>query len=322
MVGKLTPNDMISASRIPALMGLSPYTTRNELLGEMRKLDAGEAVDGFGGNEATHWGDRLEPVILREACQRLGIIEADIDLTEPFFFDKAKLAASLDGMGKATRDFETVTADGIYCPQNGAVKTAEGWGCLEAKLTSSSPEDAPPPWRGPLQLQAQMLCTGFSWGCIATLYRGIELRLFLYEADPDIQQQIIDAISDFETRRVTGDKYPIVSSEDGNYAFDKVDDGAPPLDFASMQGANQLVIALRDAKAKKAEAEAEIGEAEAGIKELMGEHEEAFTTIGLTEYRVKWPMRRTRAQPEKVVPAKPETFKRQNTLTLKANKSE
>lgn len=322
MVGKLTPNDMITASLIPALEGLSPHTTRNELLAEMLRRDAGEAVDGFSGNEATGWGDRLEPVILREACHRLGIVEADIDLTEAFFFDKARLAASLDGMGKATRDFETFSAGGIYCPQNGAVKTAEGWGCLEAKLTSAAPEDAPPPWRGPLQLQAQMLCTGFSWGCIATLYRGIELRLFLYEADPDIQQQIIDSIDDFESRRVSGETYPIVSSEDGNHAFGKVDEDAQPIDLATMQGANQLVLALRDAKAKKAEAEAEINEAEAGIKELMGEHEEAFTTIGLTEYRVKWPMRRTRAQPEKVVPAKPETFKRQNTLTLKAIKSE
>jgi len=322
MVGKLTPNDMISASRIPALLGLSPYTTRNELLDEMVKRDAGKTIDGFSGNEATGWGDRLEPVILREACQRLGIIEGNVDIDEPFFFDKARLAASLDGMGKATCDFETSAADGIYCPQKGSVRADGEWGCMEAKLTSASPEDQPPPWRGPLQLQAQMLCTGFSWGVIATLYRGIELRLFLYEADPAIQKVIIDSIGDFESRRVSGDKYPIVSSEDGNHAFGKVDDGAPPIDLGAMQGANQLVIALRDAKAKKAEAEAEINEAEAGLKEVMGEHEEAFCTVGLTEYRVKWPMRRTRAQPEKVVPAKPETFKRQNTLTLKVVKSE
>ena len=35
MVGKLTPDNMLSASRIPALMGLSPYTTPNELLAEI-----------------------------------------------------------------------------------------------------------------------------------------------------------------------------------------------------------------------------------------------------------------------------------------------
>ena len=39
MVGKLTPDNMISASRIPVLLGLSPYATQNELLSEMIQRD-------------------------------------------------------------------------------------------------------------------------------------------------------------------------------------------------------------------------------------------------------------------------------------------
>lgn len=323
MVGKLTPDNMLSASRTPALLGLSPHTTQNELLAEMVAHDLGhEPANKFYGNEATGWGDTLEPVILKEACRRLGIVEANIDVDEPFFHDSIHLAASLDGMGKGVHNQLTDASQGIYCPQGGPVEIAGKWGCLEAKLTSAAPEDQPPPWRGPVQLQAQMMVTGFEWGVVAVLYRGIELRLFVYQADPEMQKRIADAVNEFEARRVNGDKYPVVSSEDGNHAYSRVDDGAEPIDLGAMQGANQLVIALRDAKDKKAEAEAEINDAEAGLKELMGEHEEAFTTVGLTEYRVKWPMRRTRAQPEKVVPAKPETFKRQNTLTLKAIKSE
>lgn len=323
MVGKLTPDNMISASRTPVLLGLSPYATQNELLAEMVAHDLGSPIaKKFHGNEATSWGDTLEPVILKEACNRLGILEADIDIDQAFFHDRIHLSASLDGMGKGVHNQLTDASRGIYCPQGGPVECAGQWGCLEAKLTSASPEDQPPPWRGPIQLQAQMMVTGYSWGCVATLYRGIELRLFVYQADPEMQERIADAVNEFEARRVNGDKYPVMSSDDGNHAYGKVDDGAPPIDLNTMQGANQLVVALRDAKAKKAEAEQEIDDAEAGIKELMGEHEEAFTTVGLTEYRIKWPMRKTRAQPEKVVPAKPETYKRQNTLTLKAIKSE
>ena len=317
MVGKLTPDNMISASRIPALLGLSPYSTPNELLAEMRALDAGQPKPSlFNGNEATHWGDTLEPVILKQACSRLGIIEADICLEKPFFHDKCRLAASLDGMGKTQASFETSTSIGVYCPQGGVVN-ANGWGCLEAKVTSASPEDQPPAHRGVWQLQAQMMCTGFEWGCIATLYRGIELRLFLYNADPYMQERIAEAIADFETRRVSGDKYPVLSSEDGNHAFDHVDDGAPPIDLAGVQGGSKMALDLAEAKERKRQAEWDIDQIEASIKEIMGEHDQAFAEIGDKKYVIKWPMRKTRAQPEKVVPAKPENISRQKTLSLK-----
>jgi len=317
MVGKLTPDNMISASRIPTLLGLSPYSTPNEMLAEMRALDAGTPKPSlFNGNEATAWGDTLEPVILKQACSRLGIIEADIDLNEPFYHDSLPLAASLDGMGKTQASFETDVSNGIYCPQGGVVN-AHGWGCLEAKLTSAPPEDQPPAHRGVWQLQAQMMCTGFDWGCIATLYRGIELRLFVYKADPYMQERITDAIGEFETRRVTGDKYPVLSSEDGNHAFDHVDDGAPPIDLSTIQGGHKMALDLSDAKERKRQAEWDIDQIEASIKEVMGEHDQATAEFGGKKYIIKWPMRKTRAQPERVTPAKPATVTRQKTLTLK-----
>lgn len=322
MVGKLTPDDMISASRIPALLGLSPYTTPNELLAEMMALDANEPrLNQFYGNEATGWGDRLEPTILKEACSRLGIIEADIDLKEPFFYNGVPLAASLDGMGNFSGTFKHDPSKGIYCIGADEIKV-DGWGALEAKLTSADPEDQPPPHRGVWQLQAQMLCAGFEWGAIATLYKGIELRVFVYEAEPYQQGRIIDAIRDFEKRRKTGDKYPILSSEDGNAAFNKIDDGAPPIDLTNTQGGQQLALQLSDAKDRKRQAEWDIDQIEASIKEIMGEHEEAFTEIAGRKYYIKWPMRKTRAKPETVVPAKPETVKRQKTLTLKIIESD
>ena len=41
MVGKLTPDDIVTASRVPVLMGLSPYMTPNELLKEAIEAAAG-----------------------------------------------------------------------------------------------------------------------------------------------------------------------------------------------------------------------------------------------------------------------------------------
>jgi predicted phage-related endonuclease len=322
MVGKLTPNNIISASRIPVLLGLSPYSTPNEMLSEMRALDAGSPKPStFHGNEATHWGDTLEPVILKQACQRLGIIEADLDLTEAFFHHELPLAASLDGMGNFTGTIKHDPSKGIYCIGADEIEV-DGWGALEAKLTSARPEDQPPAHRGVYQLQAQMLCAGFEWGAIATLYQGIELRVFVYQADPYRQGRIIDAVRDFEERRKTGDKYPVLSSDDGNAAFNKVDDGAPPIDLTKTQGGQQLALQLSEAKDRKRQAEWDIDQIEASIKEIMGEHDEAFTEIAGRKFIIKWPMRKTRAKPETVVPAKPETVTRQKTLTLKIIESD
>jgi predicted phage-related endonuclease len=322
MVGKLTPDNMISASRIPALLGLSPYSTPNELLAEMMALDANEPrLNAFNGNEATSWGDRLEPTILKEACSRLGIIEADIDLREPFFYNGAPLAASLDGMGMFRGTIKHDPSKGIYCIGADEIEV-DGWGALEGKLTSARPEDQPPAHRGVYQLQAQMLCAGFEWGAIATLYQGIELRVFVYQADPYRQGRIIDAIRDFEERRKTGDKYPVLSSDDGNAAFNKVDDGAPPINLTNTQGGQQLALQLSEAKDRKRQAEWDIDQIEASIKEIMGEHDEAFTEIAGRKFIIKWPMRKTRAKPETVVPAKPETVTRQKTLTLKIIESD
>ena len=46
MVGKLTPDDIVTASRVPALMGLSPYTTPNELLKEAIEAATGNRPSG------------------------------------------------------------------------------------------------------------------------------------------------------------------------------------------------------------------------------------------------------------------------------------
>jgi len=312
MVGKLTPDNMISASRIPALMGLSPYTTPNELLAEV----TGAITSSFNGNEATSWGDRLEPVILDQAAQRLGLRNHEVNIDKPYFHDSLQLAASLDGLGVGNGTIKTDAAAGIYCVNAEEIDIST-IGVMEAKLTSARPEDQPPPHRGPWQLQGQMMCGGFKWGCIATLYQGIELRIFVYQADAHIQRRIAEAVEDFEYKRKSGEKYPVLSSDDGNFAYADADPDVEPLDLDTIQGAQRLAFDLSEAKDRKRQAEWDIDQIEASLKEIMGDNTEATTVIGTTRYIIKWPMRKTRAQPEKVVPAKPESISRQKTLSLK-----
>mgnify|MGYP000974477848 FL=1 len=79
----------------------------------------------------------------------------------------------------------------------------------------------------------------------------------------------------------------------------------------------QNIEVLLEAKRLKKQCESTINEAEAFIKEYMGNHEQASAEIDGRRVIVKWGMRNVKAQPEKIVPAKPATSVRQNTLTLK-----
>ena len=315
MVGKLTPDWMLSASRIPVLLNASPYQTQNDLLAEMIRIDEGGEPTRIPQNEMMAWGDRLEKIVLTEAATRLGLTNVELDFTEAVKHDHLPLAASLDGVGCGKGDVISDMNKGIYTPGAHFVDTV-GMGCLEAKTTQAPPEDLPPAHRGPLQLQAQMACAGYKWGAVCVLYRGSELRTFLYQADPAVQSRIMQAVHDFEQRRKNKDWYEPVSAEDAATAYSRVDDAAPPIELASEEARdwlNQLVVAKRN----KAAAEQDIDEASAAIMQIMGSHKEAVGTVGNQMIKVTWPERRFKAQPERLVPAKPETVVRQKTLTIK-----
>ena len=315
MVGKRTPDDIVTASVLPVVMGLSPYRTPNDQLAKaLAAIEGKPDPDPFNGNEACDWGDTLEPVILKTAAERLGLTDLQLE-HDAVFHDTLPFAVSLDGTadGGLGHNVDTDWSKGIICP-NGPV-WVDGTGVLESKLTSSKPEDAPAPHRGVLQLQGQLMATGHTWGAVCVLYGGVELRIFLYQADAAVQSKIMNAIHDFERRKMDVDWYPVLTSSDGNTAYSRVDDGAPPLDLPEEQAdwLGQLV----NAKEAKRAAEQDIDEAEAALKEFMGSHEQATGVVGNTTYTVRWPMRNFKAQPAKTTPAKPARVARQGTLTVK-----
>ena len=315
MVGKLTPDWMLSASRIPVLLNASPYQTQNDLLAEMIRIDEGGEPTHIPPNEMMAWGDMLEPVVLTEAAKRLGLTNVELEFSEAVKHDHLPLAASLDGVGCGKGDIIADMNKGIYTPGAHRVDIT-GLGCLEAKTTQAPPEDLLPAYRGVLQLHAQMMVTGYAWGAVCVLYRGSELRTFVYQADPAVQSRIMQAVHDFEQRRKNKDWYEPVSAEDAATAYSRVDISAPPIELASEEARNwlnQLVVAKRN----KAVAEQDIDEASAAIMQIMGSHKEAVGTVGNQMIKVTWPERRMKAQPERLVPAKPESIVRQKTLTIK-----
>ena len=317
MVGKLTPDNILSASRIAQLMGQSPYATQNELLAEFVDRDAGKEPEPWEGNELTRWGDIHEGAVIAETARRLGLVDVQDDFEQAFFYDKLPIAASLDGMATGTRLVKEDHAQGIIIPgPANAIQITDKKLLLEIKTTQQAPEDLPPPHRGVLQLQAQMMCAGVDMGAVCVLYRGSTLRIFLYHADAGVQSRIAQAVEEFEQRRTDIDWYPLMTPADGNVAYSRVDDVAQPLDVSDGD-VQDAIEALIEAKRAKKECDQIIADAETVIKDYMGNHEEANTIVDGKRVIVKWGMRNMKATQEKVVPAKPAMRVRQNALTVK-----
>lgn len=315
MVGKVTPMDRVSASQMPALFNCSPYTTPNGLLRSIRNWRDG-IPDEYTAGEAAEWGNTFEPHILEKAAERLRVRDLETIHPKPFFADGIDLAASLDASAYA--DNILIKTDVAVFPQGMDEMILNGPGVIEAKLTSYAPELFPPPWRGPIQLQAQLLCTGWSWGCVATLYRGIDLRLALYERDEEIINEIKFKLSDFYNRLEKGDVFPLEGSKDGVIAYPQTKPDAPEVMIPKTGLHADALKQLVEATDRKKIAEAEIDEAQAILMNLMGMHDSAYGLIGNQRYRLKWPTRSYKATPEKITPAKPARTIRQATISFKA----
>jgi hypothetical protein len=318
MVGKVTPNTMLSASRVPALLGRSKYETPNDILKSVINA-LQDVVEPFKENEAMHWGNLLEVPLLLEASARLGLSHLKLDHPKPYFHPDAPIACSLDGSGDGNGLVVTNNPDaGVYVIGQDSI-TLDGFGVLEGKLTSSYPEDCPAMSRGPLQLQAQMDIYGAKWGAVCVLYQGIELRIFLFAPHEETQKLIRSAARDFETKLThwseTGevDWYTPVDAKDAALVWPG-DENLETVNLG-MAGAN-FAAAIAKAKKEIKDLETEISDAEKELREMMGN----ATAAVAGEYTIKWPVRHYSAQPAKVTPAKEAYSVRQSTLTIKESK--
>lgn len=320
MVNKVTPDHILSASRIPSVMGLSRYNTPNdELEFSLRALRGEDRPDI--GNESMDWGNQLEPLILKEAAKRLLLTDLITDHDKAFFHDSLPLCCSLDGSAEGRGQVIVTDPDaGIYVVGQDSI-TLDGLGVIEAKLTAMEPEDMPPLWRGPIQLQAQMEIMKVKWGAIATLYKGTQLRIFLFAPHQATVDRIAEVAQDFQKRITTWqetgevDYYPPQDGEKwpehrGQYP---ADDQPVALDPTAERLAEMIVSA--NAVIKEAEGTKE--RIEKQLKELIGDHTKAMAG----KYTISWPTRSYKAQPEKVVPAKEAYTIRQSTLTIKEAKA-
>jgi len=318
MVGKVTPNTKLSASKVPGLLGQSKYETPNSILsGCIFALQGMETM--IDANESMHWGNLLEVPILLEASGRLGLSNLRLDHPTAYHHPDAPIACSLDGNGDGNGlVVHNSPEQGIYVIGQDSI-TLDGIGVLEAKLTANYPEELPAMSRGPLQLQSQMDIVGAKWGAVCVLYQGTTLRIFLFAPHEETQSLIRSAARDFETKLIhwseTGevDWYKPVDAKDAALVWP----GDENLETVNLgqSGAN-FATAIMEAKRWIAELETEIKDNEKELREMMGN----ATSAVAGEYTIKWPIRHYSAQPAKVTPAKEAYSVRQSTLTIKESK--
>jgi predicted phage-related endonuclease len=315
MSGKLTPDYMMSASRLPALLGLSRYQTPNDEL--QYSINASKGLPREDKqNEAMAWGDRLEQMILLETAKRLELLELSTEFDSAFFHKTLPLACSLDGWahGRGQKIRTDMDAGIIVVGQDEIM--LDGYGVLEAKLTAVSPEEMPALYRGPVQLQAQMDIMQARWGAVAVLYQGTVLRIFLFEPHKQTLETIKTAVLEFQNKiekyKATGeiDYYPPANSKDADRMYPAADEAA----VVNLPGrAEQLADQILAANAAIKEAEGKRSEAETELKAMLGQASKG--TVG--RFEIRWPMRSYKATPEKVVPAKEAYSIRQSTLSIK-----
>jgi predicted phage-related endonuclease len=315
MSGKLTPDYMMSASRLPALLGLSRYQTPNDEL--QYSINASKGLPREDKqNEAMAWGDRIERLILLETAKRLELLELSTEFDSAFFHKTLPLACSLDGWahGRGQKIRTDMDAGIIVVGQDEIM--LDGYGVLEAKLTAVSPEEMPALYRGPVQLQAQMDIMQARWGAVAVLYQGTVLRIFLFEPHKQTLETIKTAVLEFQNKiekyKATGeiDYYPPANSKDADRMYPAADEAA----VVNLPGrAEQLADQILAANAAIKEAEGKRSEAETELKAMLGQASKG--TVG--RFEIRWPMRSYKATPEKVVPAKDAYSIRQSTLSIK-----
>ncbi len=314
MSGKKTPDEIMSASRLPALLGLSRYRSPNdELQFSIHAIMGQERPDI--GNEAMDWGNQLEPLILKETAKRLQLADLQTEHARAFYHPTLPLACSLDGYADGRGQIIKTDPDaGIYVIGQDEI-ALDGYGVLEAKLTGVAPEDVPALYRGPVQLQAQIDILSCKWGAVSVLYQGTTLRVFVFAP----HQQTVETIKKFtlefqnklEKFRATGeiDFYPPSSSRDADRMFPEANEKAIDLPEKAETMSRQYMAAKADIEA----AEARKFEAETELKAMLGDASKG--TVG--SFEIRWPMRSYKAQGEKVVPAKAAYTIRQSTLSVK-----
>ena len=236
----------LGASVAPTLVpGVDGFKTPNDVLEDaINEYNGLEVSNDLAHNPKLEAGIKLEPAILEWSMSKLKekALEQKVRLTFSvpknaalYRLQNGLLGCSVDSMIKITGgEFElTDSSNKTYKLKD----TGPG----QIKNTSLKAADKMPRLFYQYQVQQEMLCTGTDWAILIQLYMGWDLQFFVIKKNHKMQQELIEAGTDFWNRfdGVLQNKdyyYPPDTSREAS----KLYKGNGSEDIVNMDGNNEL----------------------------------------------------------------------------------
>jgi len=296
--------DELGASKVGAVvLGETPFQTNEAVRQIVLNAKAGvQAIDDGLYKDAKDRGNYLEPALIGWASDALDNLCPDnvacnfLPPTDAHRIKDLRLCASLDGI------LHVVGGDMTIPNPNGDDITVTGYGALEIKTDGW--DDGPPRADQVIQLQTQMLCADFQWGVIAKLGPKLKFSLYPYMRSEKLTHIIMEKVQDFWYRVDMDQPYP------------PIDNGKPdaiPLDH--LETKNDLIQIITDYEKCKAEEKSwklQKERCQEAIELVLDEVDAEYATVG--NYKISFPIVKRKAQPEKIIPAKPSTEHRRFSI--------
>lgn len=161
--------EVIGASDVSAILGLSQYKSPLELYCEKT-----EKRSNFKGNELTHWGSKIEPILLEDYAERVGrAIHKGVRVVHPRI---SRFVANLDGVdGKIVIETKVNNFFVWHKIYNLGQKIPSDYMC---------------------QVQSQLACSGFEKARLLALVEK-ELHCFEISRDEEDIKFIEDSVEKF-----------------------------------------------------------------------------------------------------------------------------
>jgi predicted phage-related endonuclease len=264
----------VGGSEVAALFNACSYLTSLELY----LIKRGEAPAGIEDNERMFWGRMVEDAVAQGVAQVKGWV---IENPKAYY-----ICDDTRGMG--------CTPDRFICDAKD-----RPLGLLQIKnvdrLIFSKWENGEPPLQYQLQLQHELACTGLTWGALAVLVGGNELKICEYQAHAGAIARIKEAITKFWHMVDNAIQPPAVADDYEILKELRPADEHRIIDLSHDNEFPELCATAIEASERRKEAEKQERAAKAAILQKIGDAGRATcsgftvkkTTVSKKEYLVK-----------------------------------
>ena len=170
-----------------------------------------------------------------------------------------------------------------------------GMGALEIKTSNS---DDSPRIDQVIQLQAQLMCSGFKWGIIAVFGKQQRLSLTPFKADTEMHDIIREKVEEFWTKVGLDVPYPALDNGPAytiNLDHIETKEHVIQLSLDWLTADNEIKAWTKTKQ-----------ECQEALEKVMTSNQAEIAEIG--DFKILNPIIKRKAQPEKVVPAKPPSY--------------